>query len=94
MSIQKKREFLLWHNRNGGSLGVLGDRFHPKPAQWVKDPVSPQLWLRSQLRLGSDPWPGNSVCCEGAKKERNDIIFIFIMYEFIHSRVLKGYKRR
>ena len=29
-----------------------------------------QLLLRSQLQLGSDPWPGNSVCHGVAKKER------------------------
>ena len=28
----------------------------PGPAQWVKDPVSPQM------QLGSDPWPGSSIC--------------------------------
>ena len=33
----------------------------PSPAQWVKDPALPQLWLRSQLWLGSDPWPSKSV---------------------------------
>ena len=27
----------------------------------LKDPVSPQLRHRSQLRLGSDPWPRNSI---------------------------------
>ena len=32
----------------------------PGPAQWVKDPVLP-LQLRSQLWLGSDPWPGNFI---------------------------------
>ena len=29
----------------------------PGPAQWVKDPVLPQLWLTFQLQLRSDPWP-------------------------------------
>ena len=27
----------------------------PAPAQWVKDPVLPQLCHKSQLQLGSDP---------------------------------------
>ena len=40
------------------------------PAQWVKDPALPQLWLRSQLRLRSDPWPRNSTCHWVAKKEK------------------------
>ena len=39
-------------------------------AQWVKDPVLLQLRLRSWLRLGSDSWPGNSICCGVAKKEK------------------------
>ena len=30
----------------------------------------PQLWPRSQLRLGSDPWPGYSICLREAKKEK------------------------
>ena len=36
----------------------------PSLAQWVTDPVLPQLWLRS------DPWPGNSVCLGTAKKKK------------------------
>ena len=37
----------------------------PGPAQWVKDPALPQL------QLGSDPWPGNSMChVHGAAKKR------------------------
>ena len=42
----------------------------PRPAQWVKDLASPQLWLRLQLWLGSDPWPGNSMCQGMAKKKK------------------------
>ena len=30
----------------------------------------PQLWLRLQLWLGCDPWPGNSICHRVAKKEK------------------------
>ena len=26
--------------------------------QWVKDPALLQLWRRSQLWLGFNPWPG------------------------------------
>lgn len=29
----------------------------PGLVQWVKDLVLPQLWHRSQLWLGFDPWP-------------------------------------
>ena len=35
----------------------------PSLAQWVK------LWHR---RLRSDPWPGNSICHEAAKKEKRE----------------------
>ena len=42
----------------------------PSPAQWVKDPALLQLQLRSQLQHGSDPCPGNSLCCEATKKEK------------------------
>ena len=27
--------------------------------QWIRDPVLLQLWCRSQLWLGFDPWSGN-----------------------------------
>ena len=39
---------------------------HQQDAGLIKDPVFPQLW---QLRLGSDPWPGNSICSGVAKKK-------------------------
>ena len=44
----------------------------PGPAQWVKDPALPQLWLSLRLWLGSDPWPGSSICCGVAKKRNNN----------------------
>ena len=52
--------------------------FIPCLAQWVKDPVSPQQqqW-RSQLRLGSDPWPRNSTGQpkkKGRKKKKKALI--------------------
>ena len=40
----------------------------PGPAQWVKDPAFLQLQHRLQLQLGSDPWPGSSICHGAAKK--------------------------
>ena len=44
----------------------------PGLAQWAKDLALPELrlQLRSQLQLGSDPWPGNSICHGAAKKEK------------------------
>ena len=39
-------------------------------AQLVKDLAWLPLQLRSRLRLGSDPWPGNSICLGVAKKEK------------------------
>ena len=42
----------------------------PGQAQWVKDPVLPQLWLRSQLQFRSDPLPGSSICHGAAKNEK------------------------
>ena len=47
---------------DGGSI--------PGQAQWVKDPVSQQLWLKLQLGIGSDHWPGNYICHVVAKKEK------------------------
>ena len=38
------------------ALGIFGTQVQSQAlAQWVKDPVLPQLWLRSQLPLRSDP---------------------------------------
>ena len=31
----------------------------PIQAQWVEDPILPQLWCGLQQWLGFDPWPGN-----------------------------------
>ena len=36
----------------------------------LKDLVLPQLWSKSELQWASDPWPGNSICCEVAKKKK------------------------
>ena len=66
-------EFLLWCDRINGISGAPGHSFHPWTAQWVKDQTLPQLQHRSQLWLGSDPWPRNSICCKVAKKEKKII---------------------
>lgn len=44
----------------------------PSPAQLsgLKDPALPQLRRRWQLWLRSDPWPGNPMCCEAARKDK------------------------
>ena len=55
--------------RISGVLGALGRRFDPSPAQWVKDPALPQLWLRSELQLGSDPWPQELRMPRGGQKK-------------------------
>ena len=36
----------------------------------LKDLALPLLRHRSQLQLGSDPWPENSICHRAAKKKR------------------------
>ena len=38
--------------------------------QCVKDQVLPQMRLRWQLQLGSDPWPRSSICHGAAKNEK------------------------
>ena len=56
----------------------------PSPAQWVKDLAMPQLWLRSQLQLESDPWPRNSMCHGVAKKNQrrvgSDFFVLFCLF--------------
>ena len=51
-----------WEGWEAGSI--------PGLAQWVGDPVLLQLWLRSHLRLTSDPWPRNSMHHGVAKTKR------------------------
>ena len=42
----------------------------PGPAQQIKGLALPQLQVRSELWLGTDPWPGDSICHRAAKKEK------------------------
>ena len=48
----------------------------PGLTQWVKDSALPQLWHRSQLRLGCDPWPRELPYAMGAaaKEKRKDTL--------------------
>ena len=77
----------LWNLPTGSIPGL---------AQWVKDSGLLQLQLRSWLRLGSDPWPGGSICHGAAnkwKKERKKkkvrlypdfILFIYFSFLLIY----------
>ena len=47
-----------------------GRRFH---LLWVKDLVLLQLQCRLQLLLGSDPWPGSSMCHGVGRKEKKKV---------------------
>ena len=59
----------------------------PTVAQWVKDVVLLQLWYRSQLQLGFDPWPVNFHMVQGAaswkrktkKREKNKLRTPFLL---------------
>ena len=67
MSSFGKLKMQAWSSRCGATAFALSrECWHlgliPGPAQWVKDLALPQLWLGSQLRLNSDPWPGSSIC--------------------------------
>ena len=53
---------ISWECRDAGLI--------PDLAQWVKDPVLLQLWLRSQLPLRSDPWPGTPYATGQPKKKK------------------------
>ena len=54
-----------------GPLWSTGFHVHsPARHSELKDPALPQLWLKSWLQLGSDPWPRNSICHREAKDER------------------------
>ena len=48
---------LKWVNDPACLCGSSGSI--PGPGRWVKDPLVPQLWCRSQFRLGYDLWLRN-----------------------------------
>lgn len=54
----------------GSTVSLPRPRQIPGLVPWDKDPALPQLWHRLQWQLKSAPWPGNSVSCEVAKKEK------------------------
>ena len=73
--LEKEKKMLLRSSRCGStgsaaSLQHRGAGLIPGPAQWLKDPVLPQLQCRSQRQLRSDPWLANSVGRRAAEKEK------------------------
>lgn len=42
----------------------------PGWAQWIKDPMLPQLQFELQLQLRSHPWSRNSICHGMVKKKK------------------------
>ena len=56
-----------WVNDPAHFCGIVG--LNPGLMQWVKDPGSLQLWRRSQVQLGFDPWPRNFHMLRLKKKE-------------------------
>ena len=58
----------------------------PGLVQWVKDLVLLQLWRRSQLGLGFDPWPGNFHMLQvwpGKKKKKKKRTYLSKRNRFI-----------
>ena len=50
---------------------------NPRLARLVKNLALPQLQLRLQLLLGSDPWPRNSICHGVAGKKKKGYMSVF-----------------
>ena len=58
-------------------LSLHQSGFHPCPAQWVKDPVLPQLWHRlscSLAQIQSLTW-GTSICHGCGQKKKDEILY-------------------
>ena len=66
------QEFPLWHNGIGGISGALGCRFNSQASTVGKGSSFATAVVHVQLGFRSDPWPGSSMCCRTAKKEKND----------------------
>ena len=69
LAVEQQDQWHLWNS--GMILGL---------AQWVKDLVLLQLRHRSQLQLGSDPWPRNTTCHKVAKKEKKKSLLLSSMH--------------
>ena len=64
--------FPLWHKGIDWWQHCSARTRIPSLASRLKDLAWPQLQHTSQLQLGSNPWPGNSICCRAAKKEKEN----------------------
>ena len=53
----------------------------PGLVQWVKDLPLPQLWRRSKLQLGFDPWPGG--VAKKKKKKSKEVEFQGMVSEML-----------
>ena len=62
-------------------MALLDTGSVPGPTRCVKHPALLQLQCRSQLQLGSDPWPGNSICLGMAEKEKTIVIVQISKYQ-------------
>ena len=75
-------------------MEALGCRFDGGLAQWVKDPVLPQLQLRSQLQLRFDPCHRNSICHRVSIKEKRKkkvCVLVIEGEEYLRKlKILKG----
>ena len=66
-----------WVNNLALSLWWCG--FDPRPVQWVKDLVLWQMWHRSQMQLGFDPWPGNVCMPQVSPKKKKKYVYVYII---------------
>ena len=82
--------------RIGGISGALERRFDPWHGgirvQGCWDQITTAAEIRSQLQLGSDPWPWNSICHRVAKKEKrkNQIDSAIFYATSLHRGVMGG----
>lgn len=60
-------EFSPWHKVISGVSAARGRRLDPQHSG-LKGQMLPQLQRRSQMGLGSHPWPGKFICCGAVNK--------------------------